>query len=1226
MYFKKFRLAFVKSLCFLLIITAISPTAYASAAIKKAHWADKVLAEWTQNNFLKTNEKKELGADQTLTRAQLVALINNAINYQERAKTVFIDVPENAWYLEDIEKAVAADYLHGSANSKGQLIVRADQIVTRQEAVTLLMNVFRFEDSAVDGANLKSFTDSPKVSPFAVKSFSYFVQKGYISGFPDKTLKPNNSITLAEAITIISKITGEILHADGIYQRNFERNVTITSSGIELSKTTINGNLYLSEGIAEGEVALDQVVINGDLFIYGGGENSIKIKDSSVKGKLVIEKKSGGVRVYTSGETFIPLAEVHNQAFIEAEGKHYDKLSVSGKSKDASVKLKGSFNQVVIGSVNANLTTMEAKIESLSIDSAGINQEKPVLLNLDEKSHVKHLSVNSLANITGEGKITKANVQVSDVSFEKQPDALEIAEGAYAFVGDKKITQSTTSGNSFGGGGGGGFGGSSSPYLPDVEQAKAELKFDIDLTNIRDNLILPTVGINGTSISWSSSQTAFLSNSGEINRPALGEPDVQVVLAATISKSTVSETKIFNLTIKAKQQTEVDEEDRVAVWHVREMLTLGDTTNVESDLLLPVFHEDGVQIHWSSNNPLVIDAAGHVTRHELEDKLVILTAVFNKGAIQDTKEFLVIVKASSQDLSPPELVAAKDALSLDNMSSVTSNVYLPRHALNGVNIVWNSSDSSIVSPNGIVNRPPVGGSDVYVTLAATLSYDNFVAVKLFHLTIKVKTDLIVDEFTYGGFKSKIDHESNEISIQLPQMLTDWPQVIRFAVPDGILFINQVVVQPGELVSLQNNSELTIIKDGEMPGFYRLKLTYMNTGLPSVVINTENAQEIVVKETKIKAQMRIFDGSVDPYQQGLYDGEITIKGRGNSSWGMPKKSYAITTSSSVPLLDMPKEDDWVLIANYADKSLMRNFVAYNLGEWMGMAYSPRMKPVDLFLNGEFLGTYLLGEKIKISKSRLDIHKMNNNDRVDEAITGGYLIEKDWLNRLDPDDNYFNTSVVSGENVFALKQPKASKINTEQLAYITDYFNVAENALYGETFKDAELGYANYFNVDSIINWYIINELFKNHDAAFGSSVYLHKNRNEKITMGPLWDFDIGAGNIDYDMSDNPEEFYIKNAVWISRFFEDPAFVEQVKSRWNEIRDNELNYMFEFIDQTSNYLRISQQFNFQRWPILGTYVWPNAAGWEERTTYESEVNYLKDWLQQRILWLDQAFSEL
>ncbi|RNI26976.1 CotH kinase family protein [Rufibacter latericius] len=382
-----------------------------------------------------------------------------------------------------------------------------------------------------------------------------------------------------------------------------------------------------------------------------------------------------------------------------------------------------------------------------------------------------------------------------------------------------------------------------------------------------------------------------------------------------------------------------------------------------------------------------------------------------------------------------------------------------------------------------------------------------------------------------------------------------------------------------------------------------------TGLPLVYIDTENRAPILNKENYVSGQMKLSGVGAS------FKGDIQIKGRGNSTWNMPKKPFKIKLKEKASLLGMPADKEWALLANYADKSLMRNAVAFELSKRFGLAYTPKAQFVEVILNGEYLGNYLLTETVKVSKDRVNITEMKSGDVSEEAISGGYLLEVD--ERLD-ETFWFRSS----RNVpITIKSPE--DIVPQQLNYIKDYIGNTEKAIFSATFTDPVTGYANYIDVESFINWYLVNELLKNRDAAFYSSVFLYKERNKKLFLGPVWDFDIAMGNVTYDNNDKPEGWWIKNSIWMNRLFEDPAFRKKVKDRWSELKREEVNTIFTYINSTAGKLKYSQKENFEKWDLLDNYTWPNAV---VTGSYENEVQYLKSWLQRRINWLDSEINRM
>jgi hypothetical protein len=304
---------------------------------------------------------------------------------------------------------------------------------------------------------------------------------------------------------------------------------------------------------------------------------------------------------------------------------------------------------------------------------------------------------------------------------------------------------------------------------------------------------------------------------------------------------------------------------------------------------------------------------------------------------------------------------------------------------------------------------------------------------------------------------------------------------------------------------------------------------------------------------------------------------------------------------------------VLLANYSDKSLLRNAAALDLGTRMGFPWSPRSAFVEVYLNDRYDGVYQLMENIKVTKDRVNIDELAAADVGADKITGGYLLEVDFRE----DGQTMHTSIDDLPIVF--QSPEAPVPAQED--YIKGYINQFETVLHSSGFADPTTGYAAYIDVDSFVRWYLVNEVFRNVDANMWSSCWMYKPRGGKLFMGPLWDYDLAAGNADYADAFKTEGWHIRTAPWFARLFEDPAFVARVKLAWNEIKADELPAMFAGVTTSSASLQQPQLNNFQRWPILEIYVWPN---YRIPGSYMGEIDYLNTWLTARIAWMDRQMN--
>jgi hypothetical protein len=357
----------------------------------------------------------------------------------------------------------------------------------------------------------------------------------------------------------------------------------------------------------------------------------------------------------------------------------------------------------------------------------------------------------------------------------------------------------------------------------------------------------------------------------------------------------------------------------------------------------------------------------------------------------------------------------------------------------------------------------------------------------------------------------------------------------------------------------------------------------------------------------------------PTGERLSSGTTDIKGRGNSTWEMmPKKPYALKLSTKSSLLGMPAYKRWNLLANYADKTLLRTEVAFKMGEILkdGLPWTPRSRQVQLYVNNEYQGLCQLVEAIKIDENRVDIEEITR-----ENPQRGYILEIDYRKKesfnfittrgvtfscSDPDENL--DAVITGGT-----QTLFEKIKTD-VQYV-------EDVLFSENFTDPDNGYRTYLDVESFIDWYLVNEITKNIDATVTSAFMYYDGERKKYCMGPIWDFDIALGNY-VGAGEYTNGFYITRAVWVNRLFTDPAFVSQLKTRWNA-KKSEFSALRHYINERAAYIDSAQAQNFKRWDILGIAVWPNVGIFE---TYEGEIAYLRFWLDARLRWLDTAINAL
>jgi hypothetical protein len=303
---------------------------------------------------------------------------------------------------------------------------------------------------------------------------------------------------------------------------------------------------------------------------------------------------------------------------------------------------------------------------------------------------------------------------------------------------------------------------------------------------------------------------------------------------------------------------------------------------------------------------------------------------------------------------------------------------------------------------------------------------------------------------------------------------------------------------------------------------------------------------VSKEVYITGQMSLLSNVAGA---AAVNGGLQIRGRGNSTWDIhPKKPYRLKLTDKQSLLGMPSSKDWVLLANYSDKTLLRNAAAFDLGTKMGFPWSPRSAFVEVYLNDRYDGVYQLMENIKVTKDRVNIDELTAADVGADKITGGYLLEVDFRE----DGRTMHSSIDNLPIVFQSPEEPVP----EQEDYIKGYINQFETVLHSSGFADPATGYAAYIDVDSFVRWYLVNEVFRNVDANMWSSCWMYKPRGGKLAMGPLWDFDLAAGNIDYNEAFQTTGWWIWMHPGSRALFEDPAFAARARQVWNEIKADQL----------------------------------------------------------------------
>lgn len=398
-----------------------------------------------------------------------------------------------------------------------------------------------------------------------------------------------------------------------------------------------------------------------------------------------------------------------------------------------------------------------------------------------------------------------------------------------------------------------------------------------------------------------------------------------------------------------------------------------------------------------------------------------------------------------------------------------------------------------------------------------------------------------------------------------------------------------------------------------------------TSLPVVSIRTEGGKTIDSRSTWIDGTATIIWNN----GASIIEDSLRIRGRGNASWSFPKKPYRIKLNHKARPLDLrAKTNDWTLINNYGDKTLIRNLVAFNIAERLGMKWTPQGRLVDVIVNGEYEGTYQFCDQVEVQKKRVDVAKIGNEDVPGDPLTGGYLIELDAYSSGEP--IHFTSSVL-GMPV-TVKYPDDDEITKEQIDYIKAYLAKLESAVKSKDYTDEETGYPAFLDVNSFVQHFLTGELAGNTDTYY--SVYMSKQRGDpRFVVGPVWDFDIAFDNDNrthniltrtYNqyqqfLSLSGTASYASNVYnLVYKIINSTSDVQT--EEWSRARyDRGLtpDTILAFIDSLATVAGKSQQLNFTRWPILNTVLHQN---FQALGSYSKEVDYLKKYVTNRFAWMD------
>lgn len=457
-------------------------------------------------------------------------------------------------------------------------------------------------------------------------------------------------------------------------------------------------------------------------------------------------------------------------------------------------------------------------------------------------------------------------------------------------------------------------------------------------------------------------------------------------------------------------------------------------------------------------------------------------------------------------------------------------------------------------------------------------------------------------FSINGVTADINPNTLEVTVVLPGVSDFTKLVPSYKVTQGYVRIeNQDVTSGQTAVDFSNPVTLTTINGNAQKKY---KLTVKNTGLPIVEIKTvSEVKSKDVWQEGASMTIRLADGTID------FEGPMSIRGRGNSTWNYPKKPYALKLENKSKILGMAKHKRWILLANWKDRTLLRNDAAFWLSKQTDLAYTVNGQFVELVMNGKLMGNYYLCEQIKIDKNRLDIAEMEPKETVEKLITGGYLMELDTY--------YDEVNKFKSEKFnlpFQFKQPDEEELSSAAYLYMKNYISQLEDILADET-RLQNHEYEAYLDVDSSIDWFFVHELATNTEPYSSypwngpHSCYMYKDRDGKLMSGPVWDFDYHGFCPQF-----ANQWQCTKAIYYPALLKDEKYRKRMRERWDMLKGKFQDFP-KYVDEKVREIGLSESVNIKMWPIN------NNENGDETMTYDQAIERMKKAFQTKFEFLDK-----
>ncbi len=464
---------------------------FAQASDIEGHWAKDVIQKWAGYGIVKGTDGLYRPND-NISRAEFVVLVSRVLKPLAKGNNSFSDIKDNQWYADDVLKAFEAGFIQG--DGKGNFMPAAD--ITRQEAAVVLYKAFDMKPGNVSTLNL--YKDGSSVADWAKEAVAALVENKYMSGKPGNLLAPKDKITRAETINLLNNIAGELKYEANTYTGNVETNLVVNTPNVVLKDMIIKGNLYIAHGVGDGDIELDNVTVMGRTIVRGGGENSIKIKNSNLNGTLVVLKQDGKVRIVLRENSSVANVELVGSVKLDEEnltGSGYGNVTITPLAAGAEIEIEGDIEELIIEAPQVQLNILDGTVEKLTITDKASDTKVEVA----KDAVVKTLIVEAKAEVSGTGKIEKADIKAADAKVDEKLTKTETPS-----------TPSTPATGGTGGSGGSGTGGSSKDniYLSNVilyvdkdeKVASGNGKeYDVDLKSYSDAVKIKGINISAPS-------------------------------------------------------------------------------------------------------------------------------------------------------------------------------------------------------------------------------------------------------------------------------------------------------------------------------------------------------------------------------------------------------------------------------------------------------------------------------------------------------------------------------------------------------------------------------------------------------------------------------------------------------------------------------------------------------------------------------------------------------